>query len=489
MVGTARTGERAGDPPELMIDLGAVRDDPVDVEPRRPFTWRRLRPVALGLVAALLLTTGGSGLPPEPILSEIASFPHPPARQQAAFPDRGMLLTEDRLFIAAPEQGDLIWRVSAYELDRGRRVWTYDLPVWPGTKLELQHRAGILLLTGPRPDRTGMRTVAVDDRTGRERWSLPNDVQSLGDDGTALAIDMVFPDDPALADSPEGRSSSYASPWGTFYGGPPLGRVVTGIDLGTGQVRWRSELLSSAVIDVRVLFSDGTLSRMPDRDYDLAVRTADGAAELRDPRTGAVRHRFPTVNPGALQLGGDLVLVRHNSLEVTAYSTQTYRQVWSRPVRDDTFLGFCSSDELICESGPQGAWTIDRADGKRLWPIPREHAIAEAGGHLIEFVPQGTMRPLRTVDPLTGAPRLHLMNWKRADVMASGRVLFVNPETFSGPTWLGVLRPGWVAPVALGMVPVGVSDCQLTAKVIACTTTDNALRIWRYRTPVQAEDE
>ncbi|MEV4630171.1 PQQ-binding-like beta-propeller repeat protein [Micromonospora sp. NPDC049523] len=487
MVGTERTGERAGDPPELVIDLGTVRDDPVEVSPRRPFTWWRLRPVAFGLAAVLLLTIGGSGLPPEPILSQIASLPRPSTPQSAAYPDRGVLLTDDLLFVATAQQRNVVWRVSAYELDRGRRMWTYDLPVWPDTKLELQHRAGLLLVSGPRPDRSGMRTVALDDRTGRERWSLPSDVQSLGGDGTALAIDLLFSTEPAQANAP-GGATSYGSPWGKFYDGPPLGRVVTGIELSTGQVRWRSEVLSTAVVGVTVLFDDGTLARMPDRDYDLAVLTADGAAELRDPRTGAVRHRFPVVDPGTLQLSGDLLLVRHNALEVTAYSTETYRQVWSRPVRDDAFVGFCSG-ELICESSPQGAWTIDRASGKRLWPIPREHAITDAGGHLIEFVPQGSMRPLRTVDPLTGAPRLHLMNWKQANVMTSGRVLFANPETHSGPTWLGVLRTGWVAPVELGTVPVGVSDCQLNATVIACTTTDDTLRIWRYRTPVQAEDE
>ncbi|WP_329108261.1 PQQ-like beta-propeller repeat protein [Micromonospora sp. NBC_01699] len=470
----------------LVIDLGTIPDDPVEVESRRPLTWRRLRPAALALVVALLLTTGGSGLPPTPVIDHIATLSYPSTAQTNGFPSQGVLLTEKLLFTATMEPGGLIWLVSAHELDRGRRVWTYQLPSTSERQPELAYRSGLLLLSAAGTDQTGMRTVALHAATGRQRWSLPYHVQTFHGADHALAVDVIFADDSTLTDGSRWQGSSYGSPWGRTYGHPPLGRVVTGIALSTGEVRWRSELLTDVEIDIAARFSDDE-GNGPDREHGLAVVTADGAVELRNARTAEVRHRFPAVHPDSrVQLNGDLLIVAHSATEVTAYSSETYQRRWIRPIGENGLVGFCGYGGLVCGTSGSGAWMIDADTGRRLWPIPREHVITEAGGHLIEFVTGGSLRPLRTVDPLTGEPRLPLLDWQRADIMPGGRVLFVAPQTHLGPTWLAVLTPGAVTPVSLGSVPVGLSGCQLTSSVIVCSTPHNDLRIWRYRAPVQS---
>ena len=96
-----------------------------------------------------------------------------------------------------------------------------------------------------------MRTVALDERTGQERWSLPHQVQTLYGADNALAIDTVFPADTAIPDNvPYEEGTAYGSPWGQTYSQPSMGMVAAGITLSTGEVRWRSELLTSVETDI-----------------------------------------------------------------------------------------------------------------------------------------------------------------------------------------------------------------------------------------------
>jgi outer membrane protein assembly factor BamB len=493
MVGTGRTGGRPElTGAELMIDLGTIRDDLADPEPRRPFTWRRLRPVALAFGAALLLATGGSGLPPEPALTEIAILPNPAAPLNPG-PNRRLLLTDERLFTTTVEDGGLTWLVSAYELDRGRRVWTYRFAVSPDTQLELAHRAGLLLLAGPRLDHTGMRTVALDVRTGRERWSLPHQVQAFSGADSALAIDMVFPEEAVTGadgapEVPDG--AAYGSPWGQGYTSPPDGFIATGITLSSGEVRWRSELLTDVVPDgASSPIGAGEPAAGP--DASVAVVRTNGEVELWDPGTAAVRHRFPPTYPDSqVQLGDGLLLIQHTEREVTAYSTETYQRRWTRQVGADNFVGFCGYGELVCDSYGSDAEVLDPATGAPAWRITSNHLLGRSGGHLVEFQVDDGLTPLRTVDPRTGEPQLNLSRW-RGDTLptAGGPMLLTAPEAFLGPTWLGVLSPGAAAPVVLGSVPSGVAKCQLTTSVIACATPGNEVRLWRYRTGIQPDHD
>ncbi|RKR90669.1 putative pyrroloquinoline-quinone binding quinoprotein [Micromonospora pisi] len=468
----------------VMIDLGVARDVP-EVEPRPTLTWRRLRPVALALAAVLLLSTGGSGLPPAPALVMVAALPYRPSSPFPLFNHQGLLLTEDRLLTATYDSTSASWRIEAYELERGRSVWTYGIPGGLENIPSMRHQAGLVLLTGPRPDGTaGMRTVAIDALTGAERWSLPHQVYTVTDDDTVLAVDEVYPADAAMTEDsvPEGEYI-YVAPWGQRFSQPPSGMLVASITLSSGMVRWRSGLVANVQTDAGSRFGD----RGPggaDQGADLLAVVTTGAVELWDPRTGAVRHRFPAAHPETwLQLDRDLLLVQHTEDEVTAYSTVDYRRLWAAPVSQNGSFGFCTTTGLICDTPPTEQWVVDPATGARTWQILRQHRLVAAPGQLLETVPNdwGNGRPLRTVDPLTGESRIDLADWRTVSSGRNGAFLLSTGKVSSGPTWFGLLGPDAAAPVPLGQVPVGVTDCELSTTVIACNTYSDGLHVWRYR--------
>ncbi|MFK3980166.1 PQQ-binding-like beta-propeller repeat protein [Micromonospora sp. NPDC050397] len=464
-----------------MIDLGVLDDEP-DGEPRRRPGRHRLRPVALALVAVLLLATGGSALPPPPVLAELATLPYQSGAPQNPYSRSGFVLTDKRIVTSVLQPGGTSWSVSAYELDRGHRVWTYVYPASPNTQPELQHLSDVVLVSGARADGTdGMRTVALDERTGRERWSLPHEVWALheGDDG--LAVDRIYPTGSALPDGvlPPG-GSAYGSPWGRTYTQPPR-YSAAGINLRSGEVRWRSGLLGAVGANYDANFGDR--ASLPGRG--LVVTTGDGWVELWDLATGTVRHRFPERHPDAYSdLGRDLLLTGFQTNEITAYSNRDYRRLWIRQVHTGGSLAFCAGSELICASTPDGALEIvDPTTGATLWRGGQGHNLGRAAGHLIEYVPDYPHpEPIRTVDPRTGVPLTNLTGWQNAVLRADGPVLLTWEEALTGSTWLGLLGPTAPAPVRLGRVPVSVAECEVGAAVIACVTIRQTLKVWRYRT-------
>ncbi|MFK3980164.1 PQQ-binding-like beta-propeller repeat protein [Micromonospora sp. NPDC050397] len=474
-----------------MIDLDAIGDED-EAPPRPPLTWLRLRPAALALVTALLLTTGGSALPPPPTLVEIATLTYAPGAPASNYPESWLVLTEDRLVTSVIQPDGASWLVSAYELDRGGRVWTYVHPGKPNTAMRLQHQAGLVLVSGIRTgDTGGPTTVALDARSGRERWSLPHEIRALRSGDTAIAVDSIHP---AGSELPDGElppdTSAYGSPWGQLYSEPPSGYVASGVDLSTGELRWRSDLL-----DHVTAARDGRFDALATTGGDgaatgLVVVTREAGVELLDLLTGAVRHRFPAPHPELHpQLDDDLLLVAHTATEMTAYSTEDHRPRWTRPMVTDGSFVFCYDTGLICEATPTGNWVVDPATGGRRWPVRPGHDLYAVAGHLVEMISNTPARPLRTVDPRTGDILVNLINWTGAMLGPDGPLLLTDAKGFLGPTWLGVLDPGAAAPVRLGEVTEGISDCRIGTSVIACVTVEHEVRIWRYRTTARPGDD
>jgi outer membrane protein assembly factor BamB len=473
----------------VLIELGPIPLEPsADIHPRRPLTLRQLRLGALALGVALLLAAGGSGPPPAPALIEIATMPLLPGMTMAT--GQGFLLTTDRLFVPVRDSDGSTWLISAYELEHGRLVWTSRFEAHPAVPVTLEHRAGLLLVSGPRLDRTGMRTIALDARTGQERWSLPQEVQALPDGQTALGTEMIFPAGSEIADGRQVGGDRHGSPWGREYSVAPTGFVATGIGLGSGRVLWRSEPVTNVGHDWFTMQADGALPR-PTRDASLLVVVVKGGGvELRDARTGTVRHRFPAVyRDEPPQLRDGLLLVRHTEREVTVYSTDTYHRQWTRELGDDSYLNFCGGT-LVCDSTPTGARVIDSATGAPAWNLSLDNYLGQIGEHLVEFDLDSTLRPLRILDPRTGRTLVDLAAWRGTSSFLSGPgpLLLTSMPKAVGPTWLGVLAPGAATPVTLDPVPYGVVNCQVTLNVIACETSDGDLRIWRYRLPAAKGD-
>lgn len=492
---TATSGARTDTGTPGVIDLGVVEAEVgAGAEARRPFTWRRLRPAALALVTVLLLTTGGSALPPPPALVEIATLPYGPEPGGTASPGSAMLLTDERLLTSVLQPGGGSWLISAYEPERAELVWTYILPARNDSQMTMQHQAGLVLLSGPRPDGTaGMWTVALDAATGRERWSVPRQLRALYRGDIALTVDTVFPAESVATEGfpLPGEVGIYRGPWGTSYQGGPTGLLAAGITLGTGETRWQSELLANVHVD----FADGyhgPAAVGDSRNAALAVTTRDGLVELWDIGTGVVRHRFPVPRPHAYPiLGADLLLMLDPEGEVTAYSTEDYRPRWTRAVAPNGSFGFCDGGTLICDSTPSGPWqVVDPVTGVPRWQGRQGHRVREGAGHLVETVDDDVdPEPTRTVDPGTGRPLIDLTGWDHAVLRRDQPVLLAESDGMLGPTWLGLLVPGATAPALLGQVPVGLTDCQVSKTLVVCATYPRDLRIWRYRTTAQPGDD
>ncbi|MFK3980165.1 hypothetical protein ACI2K4_07240 [Micromonospora sp. NPDC050397] len=467
-----------------LIDLGLRRDE-TGSEARRPLTWRRLRPAALALVTALLLTTGGSALPSAPVLVEIATVPYSPEPGWTASPGATMLLTDDRLVTAVLRPGGS-WLISAYEPERAELVWTYLLPARNDSQMTMRQGAGLVLLSGPRPDGTaGMWTVALEAATGRERWSLPHQLWALYGGDIGLTVDPVFDGESATTENgpAPGADYSYVSPWGTKYDSGPVEVLAGAVTLGTGEMRWQSEPVAAVHVDLGDAYPDGATVD-GGRSDALVVTTSDGAVEVWDPGTGLVRHRFPTPRPDSyLTLDRDLMLIWEPQGGMTVYSTEDYRLRWTRPVAENGSVGFCDGSRLICESNRVGWWqVVDPSTGRPSWQGRQGHQVRGAAGHLIEFVRDDVdSEPTRTVDPRTGQTLIDLTGWDHAVLRSDQPVLLARADGLLGPTWLGLLAPGATAPTLLGQVPVGLTDCQIGASLIACATYPRDLRIWRYR--------
>ena len=105
----------------VLIDLDLTRDVPLDEATPYPDDrcgWRRLRLAALALGVALLLAVSGSAPPGPPPLTEVATL--------VVAPDRGFVLTPDRLFVGAVGADRPGQSVSAYEPRQGRLLWTTE---------------------------------------------------------------------------------------------------------------------------------------------------------------------------------------------------------------------------------------------------------------------------------------------------------------------------------------------------------------------------
>ncbi|MDG4790625.1 hypothetical protein O7626_32725 [Micromonospora sp. WMMD1102] len=141
-----------------VIELGEERyDPPAAAVPSRRWRRRRLRTAGLALAGVLVLGAGGAAAPAPPEFTEI---------YQGRLGGATHLLTADRFFVAEPVTEDLR-RVSAYELTRGRLLWSGTYPVeQPEANLYL---AGDLLMLVDGAE----RTMLLDSGTGQPRWSVP----------------------------------------------------------------------------------------------------------------------------------------------------------------------------------------------------------------------------------------------------------------------------------------------------------------------------
>ncbi|MFI6760690.1 hypothetical protein ACIBF5_16310 [Micromonospora sp. NPDC050417] len=460
----------------VLIDLGLDRGESIaddDAGTGRSWSRRRRRWAALAAGVALLLVPGASAAPVPPPLAEVATL--------TVAPDRGFVLTRDRLFVGLTGAGGIGQYVSAYESGRGRLLWTtgYDLSTNAGGLVE---QVGDVVLI--RVFRHGVAyTTGIDAATGAIRWSVPGQVEVLADGRTGMTSEDVFAADARLVDPSRPVSNVYYdAPSGRSYLDPPVGQVVHLIDLGSGAPLWNSAPLGM-VISTRL----PVVADRPDAESMLVVMTPEGRVELREARTGVVRRSLPVVGPWTptVRIVGDLLLVQRGASDVTGYALDTLTPRWTQKLsRQNVVVAACG--EHPCVQNESGSWPLDPATGEETvaeTPPTRTPTtiILHNGGLSIELdMEHGGL--LRTVDPATGGTVAGLSGWNfMAYAAADGPVLLTRGTGAEGPTWFGLIEPGATEVRLLGRVPGQAHECQLAANVIACKGRPDVIHLWRYR--------
>ncbi|GAA3779143.1 hypothetical protein GCM10022225_79110 [Plantactinospora mayteni] len=447
-----------------VIDLGEERYDPPanPVRPRRS-RRRRLRTTALLLAGALVLGAGGAAPPAAPLLTELYRGVLPA--------DSHFTLTGDRLFVSEPVSGGAR-RVSAYELGRGRQVWssTYRTEY---RQVGLAQEGGLLVVVEGRSEIGPFRTQVLDAGTGRLRWSVPAYLTVVPEERTALIVETVFPPGSRIDpnDPPAAGTTYYASRDGGTYSTPPLGETGRVIDLDTGRELWTLPLLADI----------STVPAAAGRPAALLAGGRDGRLELRDLKTGAVRQRLDSA-AGPLQyaeeVAGDSLMVRFESY-LAVYSADLRQRRWIRAMpAGQEFVNPCGP--MLCLEDPTGVEVIDRVTGRTAWRSAERVRLAPHGPHLVETVERATVR--RAVDPGTGRTVLDLTGWTAVAPSAeAGPMLLRRRIGSDGRTWLGLLDPEGTLVRPLDRLPFGLSRCQMATGLIACRTDLDELRAWRYR--------
>jgi outer membrane protein assembly factor BamB len=241
-------------------------------------------------------------------------------------------------------------------------------------------------------------------------------------------------------------------------GGLPL---LTGLDAGTGQVRWT----------LRVVW--GVAGFFPTADGGLAIVRGDGTLEVVDLSSGRVRWtRPPGPDPGAaatsLAVAGGALLVAVNG-RLTSYDDQTGQVRWADQLMPAQLAGSMSAPGLQVSAGlvyltmtwAQGTQVlgISAADGRVEWrfaPVGVQSLNAYAPG-LVSVISDSGNAWQDELDPATGRVRWQVDSSNDATATLAGIVtgpLTYEPEpgpdgtnqlslhdTQTGQTrWISVLK-------------------------------------------------
>ncbi|MGW4463235.1 outer membrane protein assembly factor BamB family protein [Micromonospora sp. NPDC004704] len=431
----------------VLIDLDLSGDEPAaGAIPGSPVSLRRLRFGALAVGAALLLALGGSAAPGPASLTEITTL--------IVAPNRGFVLTPDRLFVGVDQPGQAGESVAAYEPRQGRLLWTTEYDRDSTAAGGLGRQVGdVLLIRVLQGEAT--HTTAVDASTGEVRWSVPGELRTMTDGRTGLTIEKISPGDAYLV--------------------APMGVVVRAYDLGTGQALWTSVPVADAM-------ATSWSNASPAESAAVVVTTEDGRVEQWDARTGKARQSLPavTVEPPAVVVAGDLLLVQRADGVLTAYAVDTFTERWHRTLGSpEVAVNNCGDQPCV---GNGSGWTVlDPGTGKQTGPKTDPNTVRVMNGsHVVELGP-GDGGLARSVDPATGRTLADLTGWEQITTAPPGRpALLTAPSKSGAATWFGLLEPGATEVHLLGIVPYGAAHCQLEADVIVCQDEPNVLRVWRY---------
>jgi hypothetical protein len=333
-----------------VIELGEVASSPGEDPDGRPapgLDRRLLRQVTLAASTLLVvLVVNGSAVPQPHGVRLLWSVP--------AVESDGSTVTTDTAYLQHTEPGSV--RLTAYTLATGAVRWSRDIAATVGYVQPVE-AAGIVLLPTDRrtvePPRGEddivtselyRETIALDARTGAERWRVVGEPQTVADD-TALMTE--YTEEGTFARIRLIRLADHSTVWA---------KEIPGVQNHT--VAW--------------------LGDRPDRFI-----TATGAGEINVFRyadgTLVTRARIPWVTPrpeegyfNDLIAGGDYLVVnraQRETFELTVYRVDTMTELWH--AKDTNGYAFFCGSAALCLNLGDGIVAHDTATGRRRWHLDR----------------------------------------------------------------------------------------------------------------------
>jgi hypothetical protein len=409
---------------------------------------------AFGLALAAVLVLALAGAVPAQVLSWL------PAGLVPLPPDADFQVAGGRLFTFEVSGGRRV--TSAWTARPLRRIWqvstaddTSDGPQQGGGSVSV---AGDFVLL-----QAGQTSTVLDARTGAVRWSSPLPIVPLG--GT---IGMIETD--RFQDGTEYDEQSGA-PGALFFGSdgqphtePPLASDLTGVDLATGRRLWTASFPGS--------IDSGSIApgKARGRAGAVVVAASDQLSliSVQDGKVLATRSLPPATDGATFSatMVGDLLLVGQAGV-VSAYTMTDLDRRWQRAEPEDQ-RNFATCTGLLCERAGPVLAMLDPATGESRWRTDGQVDVLPAAGYDLQ-VETGGSKPVRAVDPASGALAVDLSAWQTFSATSSGTGPLVLTRPAPGRrTVFGILRPGSRTVQRLGVTGVQVTDCAADVSLVAC---------------------
>jgi outer membrane protein assembly factor BamB len=441
-----------------VIELGLVSEggDEPDARPaRRPLGRRDLRSLLVAIVTAgSLLTVTGSARPDPSGLTQLWSIPF-------ELGSGAYMLTPDSVYVLTQPGQD---RLSAYDLRTGGLRWSHPAP--DDSSWLSGIRAGALLLpaglsTATYEDADGSTvtrefnrdTAAVDTVTGRRLWRQPGELITAEGDRALLAE------------------------WNKAGDKVTTFRAV--------RLRDGSTIWSRPAGDIGSWTTDTAPGTTAER---LVTVTAQGRAEVLDLADGSVvaTGAFPWQAQSASESdyttlimdGTQLYLERNegDTSTVTAYDTETLRQLWR--IQQTAPGGVYGCGPVVCLNGTNATTGHDRATGEVRWRITGAANGFPLLNGLLLVDDDETGARHRLIDTATGRQLVDLGTampvW---DYRFDGtRYVVARAQNSNDLTLISRVEPESGEVLLRGTVAAVLDfGCQSSGDVIVCETTDNRL--------------
>ncbi|MGW4500243.1 outer membrane protein assembly factor BamB family protein [Micromonospora sp. NPDC004336] len=422
-----------------VIDLGELRDEPDGAAslPRPPRAVGR--PLRVALVLALLVATVAGAAP----VRERVSVVVPGRVGSQAFLDAG------HVFVVDPAEGapEGAAEVRAYALPE--RAPTGDrapAPLWraavvaPGRLWQVRSTGGVTLFSATGEQGFG-ETIALDLATGRERWRQP------GYPSGAAGLLLV-----QTADS------------------------VRSVDPASGRALWS---VPTSPEGLHLGVRDGRVERV-------VLVAADGATQVRDPRSGDVLHTAdlrPEGQPafGQVVVTDDLLLlVRPRAGVLSAYGLDGLRPRWQVRLPPVDHVSECGG--LLCVGAePGGFRVLDPATGAVRWTADGWMGVlAGRAGRLLALGSGPAGERFVVLDAATGRQVADLGAWQLMPWHDGDRLLAVRPAVSGGGLVVGELDVAAGRARVVDVLRDASGECRGGTDAVLCRLRSGDIGVWRF---------